>query len=75
MNQFEQLFLLSIKQGKKTPNDWADWAWLILNAQGQKLVKEGKTLMTDDDNKQELLEQAHRFESKKIPILKSLMVS
>jgi hypothetical protein len=75
MNQFEQLFLLSIKQGKKMPKDWADWAWLILNAQGQKLVKEGKTLMTDVDNKQELLEQAHRFESKKMPILKTLMVS
>lgn len=75
MNQFEQLFLLSIKQGKKTPKEWADWAWLILNAQRQKLVKEGKTLVTDDENKQELLEQAHRFESKKMPILKSLMIS
>ncbi len=75
MNQFAQLFLLSIKQGKKTPKEWADWAWLILNAQRQKLVKEGKTLVTDDENKQELLEQAHRFESKKMPILKSLMIS
>jgi len=42
--RFQQLFLLAKSQGKKQPSDWAQFAWQVLTQQGQRIVKEGKTL-------------------------------
>ena len=65
-------FLLS--QGKKQPVDLAAHVWQILAAQGQKIVKEGKTLETVEENLAELTEQATVFVEKQLPILKALQV-
>lgn len=75
VNRFQQLFLLSIAQGKKQPAEWAQFVWQILAAQGQKLLKEGKALETDADNLTELTEQARAFAEKQLPILKALQVA
>ncbi len=48
--------------------------WGMLQAQGQKLVKEGKTLETDEENLAELNEQARVFEEKQVPVLRALGV-
>jgi hypothetical protein len=48
--------------------------WGILQAQGQKLVKEGKTLETDEENLTELNDQARVFAEKQVPVLKALGV-
>ena len=74
VNRFQQLFLLSIQQGKKQPADWANDTWAILAAQGQRLLKEGKTLETAEDNLAELTTQAHEFAVKQLPILKALQI-
>ena len=75
VSRFEQLFLLAISQGKKKPEDWAKEAWAALSAQGQRLIKEGKTLETAEDNLQELTQQAQLFSQKQLPILKALGVA
>ncbi|MEO5344320.1 MAG: hypothetical protein H7842_13490 [Gammaproteobacteria bacterium SHHR-1] len=75
VNRFEQLFLLAREQGHKAPADWAQFVWNLLSLQGQKLVKEGKTLETDADNLAELTAQAETFETKRLPILHALQIA
>ena len=73
--RFAQLFLLAQQQGKKIPEEWAQFVWQILSSQGQKIVKEGKTLETDADNLEELTTQALEFAAKQLPILKALQIA
>lgn len=75
VGRFQQLFLLAIAQGKKQPAEWAQLVWQILANQGQKIVKEGKTLETDDENIAELTAQAQIFADKQLPILKALQIA
>jgi hypothetical protein len=75
VGRFAQLFLLALGQGKKQPREWAQYAWQVLAAQGQKLVKDGKALDTPEENLAELTSQAQAFAEKQLPILKALQVS
>ncbi|MEX0739203.1 MAG: class I SAM-dependent methyltransferase [Pseudohongiella sp.] len=75
VSRFQQLFLLSIGHGHKQPSDWAATAWQILNIQGQRLVKEGKTLETPEENLAELNDQAEQFARKKLPSMKALLIA
>ena len=74
VNRFQQLFLLAMRNGKKQPQDWASEVWAVLSAQNQRLIKEGKTLESAEDNVQELVSQANDFARKRLPILKALEV-
>ncbi|MFW6343022.1 MAG: methyltransferase regulatory domain-containing protein, partial [Halothiobacillaceae bacterium] len=74
VSRFEQLFLLAQRQGAKTPEDRARFVWRILDAQGQKLLKEGRTLKTPEENLAELADQARAFETRRLPILRALQI-
>lgn len=74
IGRFQQLFLLAISKGKKNADECAQFAWQILAGQGQKIIKQGKTLETDHDNIQELKEQAEKFLEKQLPILRVLQI-
>jgi len=74
VSRFDQLFLLAFTQGRKQPGEWAQSVWQILQAQGQKLVKEGHTLENDAENIAELTDQAENFAGKQLPLLKALQV-
>jgi len=74
LNRFQQLFVASIASGKKHPAEWAQAAWQVLAAQNQKLVKEGNTLESAEDNLAELTQQATTFAEKQLPMLKALQV-
>ena len=75
VNRFQQLFLLAVKQDKKQPAEWAQAVWQILQSQGQKLVKEAKTLETAEENLAELTAQAADFAEKRLPILEALQIA
>lgn len=75
VGRFEQLILLALAQGKKQPAEWAQVVWGILAGQGQKLVKDGKTLETAEENLAELILQAQDFAAKKLPILKAFQIA
>ena len=61
-------------QGRKQPAEWAQAAWQVLAAQGQRIVKEGKALESPEANLAELTEQAMAFGEKQLPMLKALQV-
>lgn len=73
--RFHQLFLLAKQQGHKQPKDWASYVWSVLALQNQRLLKEGKTLETPEDNLAELTAQATEFAEKRLPILKALQLA
>jgi hypothetical protein len=75
INRFQQLFLLAMSHGKKQPNEWAQFVWQILAAQGQKIMKEGSALETPEENLAELTSQAQTFADKQLPILKALQIA
>jgi len=74
VTRFQQLFVLALTQGSKQPAEWAQFAWHVLAAQGQKLLKDGKTLESPEENLAELTSQAKVFQSKQLPILRALQV-
>lgn len=49
--------------------------WNILALQNQRLVKDGKTLETVEENLAELTAQASEFAQKRLPILKALQIA
>lgn len=73
--RFQQLFLLAASQGYKTPQDWAQYVWHLLTLQGQRIVKDGKTLDTQEDNLAELTIQAQTFADNNLSILTALRVA
>lgn len=73
--RFQQLFLLAKQQGHKQPQDWARLVWNILAAQSQRLLKDGKTLESAEENLAELTRQASEFAEKRLPILKALQIA
>jgi len=75
VGRFQQLFLLARSQGKKQPAEWAQFAWQVLAAQGQRILKEGKPLESEAENMAELSGQATTFAEKQMPILKALGVA
>lgn len=72
--RFQQLFLLARAGNRKTPQEWAQHAWQIISGQGQRIIKEGKTLETAEENLAELTLQATEFAEKRLPVLKALQV-
>ncbi|UQS17547.1 class I SAM-dependent methyltransferase [Pseudomonas sp. HS6] len=74
VSRFQQLFLISIKQGKKHPWEWALLAWGIIGGQGEGLLKDGKALTTAEENIAELTEQAEAFAERSLVVLKALKI-
>ncbi|QDX81903.1 hypothetical protein B9N43_11950 [Denitratisoma sp. DHT3] len=75
VSRFEQLFLLALSQGRKQPSEWAQFIWGILSMQGQRIMKEGKTLESAEENLVELTAQAQTFAEKRLPIMKVLQIA
>ena len=74
MARFNQLFMCACKQGKKLPKELAEFTWEILDKQGQRLVNEGKTLVSPQENLAELTSQAEDFLKNKKPMLDKLQL-
>jgi len=75
LGRFQQLFLLALRNGQHQPAEMAEMVWQALARQGQKLVKEGATLETPEQNLAELTRQAQEFCDTRLPILKALQVA
>ena len=72
--RFEQLFLRAIRRGLPAPENWAADAWRYLSFGGMRLIKDGSSLNTDEENLAELTAQARVFADKRLAVLKALMV-
>ncbi len=75
VNRFEQLYLHFFQAGKKTAVDAAQGVWQILAQQGQKIIKEGKTLESQEENLAELTQQAKTFLDTRLPIMRALQIA
>lgn len=75
VDRFQQLFLLAADSGRKQPAEWADFTWQLLAAQGQKIIRDGQTIETAEDNLAELAARATVFADKQLPVLKALGVT
>jgi hypothetical protein len=64
--------LLARHAGKKQPAEWVAFVWEMISRQGQRLVKEGKTIETAEEDIAELTTQANVFAEKQLPILRAL---
>ncbi|MCS6959980.1 MAG: class I SAM-dependent methyltransferase [Pseudanabaenaceae cyanobacterium SKYGB_i_bin29] len=70
VNRVEQMFLLAMAN-QKSP---VDFAWQILASQNQKMIVEGKTLETPEENITHLKKAWEQFTSNRLPLLQRLGV-
>lgn len=75
VSRFHQLFLRARAEGRTAPDDLARFAWNLLAAQNQFVVKDGKALQTPDENLAELEAQARDFIDKRLPALQALQIA
>ena len=74
VGRFNQLFLLAILEGRTTTDAWASFAWQSLSVLGQKLLKEGVVIETDEENIRELKSKAEEFDAKHLAVYKALQI-
>lgn len=74
VTRFEKLFILALFQNCRNADEIAKFAWKILEPQGQRIVKEGKTLEAVAENVQFLNSHAQDFLKDTLPKLKKLKV-
>ncbi len=72
LGKFQQLFVGAIKQGQSNRQQWVASVWEIMKLQGQSIIKDGKTLESEEENLTELAERAAEFEDNWLPIIKAL---
>jgi hypothetical protein len=72
--RIQQLFLLSLIEGKNSAQDMAEWVWGIFSSQSEVLVKDGKRLNSPQENIEELTSLANSFLKESLPLFRSLQV-
>lgn len=75
VNRFEQFFLAARSQQKTKTREWAEYAWSVISANGERLVKEGKTLQAAKENVDELHAQAQLFSDARLPVLRAVGIA
>lgn len=75
VNRFQQLFLLARHNGLISQQESVQFAWQHLSASNQRIIKNGVTIESDEDNVAELNLQAKEFFEKRLPILKALQIA
>jgi SAM-dependent methyltransferase len=74
VGRFEQLFLLAQAQGLKTTSEWASYVAKLLQAQGQRLVRDGQPMESDEETGVELMRRAEAFQHQRLRALQALQV-
>ncbi len=74
VNHLEQLFILSRRENCQSAAQSADFAWSVLKSDGRKLVKAGKVLKTEQENKEMLEGMAKEFYQTTLYKLKALKI-
>ena len=74
-DRVQQLFLLSLARGRTEAAEWAQEAWQVLAAQGQRLLRDGKPIESSEENLAAVTVQAQTFAKKRLPILQALGIA
>lgn len=73
--RFDLLLLLACRHGAKTPEAMATYVRAYLNSVEHKIVKEGKTIDSQDETLAYLQELAVSFSGVRLPTLKNLLIA
>ena len=71
VNRIQQLFLLAKTRKHSDP---ATFVWDIFKENGERMLKEGKVIDSEEENLQELKASYSSFHEKAIPLLKAMGV-
>jgi hypothetical protein len=74
-NRHDMLFIRAIERGYAAPEQWARHAWERLEANGQRLVVDGKPLARREERLARLLVDADAFAKTRLPLLKALRIT
>jgi hypothetical protein len=74
IGRIQQLFLRAIRRGRTTPQEWALDIWPLMEAQNQRLMRDGKPIASAAENIAELASMGQDFAQKRLPILDALGV-
>lgn len=69
LDRFQQMFIVALQEKQADP---PAHVWSLIEAQGQKLLKEGATIETPEDNVAELRARYAVFTTKSLPVLHQL---
>jgi SAM-dependent methyltransferase len=75
VSRSHQLFLLGRTEGRSGEDALAQFAWDLLAAQNQRMVKDGKPIETPEENLAELARDAREFIDQRLPVLQALRVA
>jgi len=72
VDRFSQLFLVAEQQKHPDP---AQFVWEILNRQSERIIKEGRTLESADENLHELRSSYSTYLEKRVPVLRHMGIA
>jgi hypothetical protein len=75
VHRFVQLFLLAMSEGKASPKQWAEYAWARLEANGERIMRQGRPTESAAEGVAMLTEWAQAFEMRQLPILRAIGVA
>lgn len=74
LDRVPQLALLAMKDGKRTPREWAEFAWNVLKAEQFQVMKGDAPISGDENTVAEICAQYMEFQEHTVPMLKGLQV-
>ncbi|MES2187027.1 MAG: class I SAM-dependent methyltransferase [Pseudomonadota bacterium] len=75
VSRIEQLFLDSLGQGFRTPDELATTVWQLFQLQGHRVRKGGEVLQESAENIAELRLKAEEFLQVRLPLLRTLQIA
>lgn len=73
-SRFEQLFIEAMADGERSASDMAGHVWRLLEARGERLIRDGQPMAGLDENMAELTQKAANFLTDRLPSLQALGV-
>jgi len=74
LSKFEQLFLKALDEKHKNAAEIAQYVWSLMKPQGHRVIKDGKTLESAEENIEYLNQEAEKFLATKVGLLRNLEV-
>ena len=72
VDRIDQMFLACLRDDQLSSRQLAEQIWSVLEAQGQKLIKDGAPIEDPEENVQQLEERADSFQIDRLPIYRTL---
>jgi len=72
VGRIDQMFMHAIAAGRRDRADWVDHAWQTLSSQNQRVMKDGKRIESEADNRKELVSIASDFATQRSAVFERL---